>query len=374
MTMNKRQNIDNTIVADIAARIERLIIDARANVARSINLAEVITKYEIGHVIVSVVQEGEERAAYGKQLLKGVSEILTERLGDGWSVETLKRCRKFFIMYSAKEIGATVLTEALDNNLVNSVDQIQKAMTKSNKSPVLYPFTLSWSHYLVLMRIESDEERHFYEIECQKQNWSVRQLQRQYSSSLYERLALSRNKDEVMRLSHEGQTINKPDDIIKNPLTLEFLGLKPDASYSETKLENAIIDKMQHFLLELGKGFLFEARQKRFTFDEENFYVDLVFYNRLLQCYVLIDLKVGKLTHQDLGQMQMYVNYYDRYVKQDFEKPTVGILLCKEKKDALVELTLPKDSNIYAQQYALYLPDKKLLQNKLQEWLEEQEE
>lgn len=177
-----------------------------------------------------------------------------------------------------------------------------------------------------------------------------------------------------MRLSHEGQTINKPDDIIKNPLTLEFLGLKPDASYSETKLENAIIDKMQHFLLELGKGFLFEARQKRFTFEEENFYVDLVFYNRLLQCYVLIDLKVGKLTHQDLGQMQMYVNYYDRYVKQDFEKPTIGILLCKEKKDALVELTLPKDSNIYAQQYALYLPDKKLLQNKLQEWLEEQEE
>ena len=170
------------------------------------------------------------------------------------------------------------------------------------------------------------------------------------------------------------QTINKPDDIIKNPLTLEFLGLKPDASYSETKLENAIIDKMQHFLLELGKGFLFEARQKRFTFEEENFYVDLVFYNRLLQCYVLIDLKVGKLTHQDLGQMQMYVNYYDRYVKQDFEKPTIGILLCKEKKDALVELTLPKDSNIYAQQYALYLPDKKLLQNKLQEWLEEQEE
>lgn len=177
-----------------------------------------------------------------------------------------------------------------------------------------------------------------------------------------------------MRLSHEGQTINRPDDIIKNPLTLEFLGLKPDASYSETKLENAIIDKMQHFLLELGKGFLFEARQKRFTFEEENFYVDLVFYNRLLQCYVLIDLKVGKLTHQDLGQMQMYVNYYDRYVKQDFEKPTIGILLCKEKKDALVELTLPKDSNIYAQQYALYLPDKKLLQNKLQEWLEEQEE
>lgn len=224
------------------------------------------------------------------------------------------------------------------------------------------------------MRIESEAERNFYEIECKKQNWSVRQLQRQYNSSLYERLALSRDKDAVMRLAQEGQTINNPNDIIKNPLTLEFLGLKPDVSYSETKLENAIIGKMQHFLLELGKGFLFEARQRRFNFDEENFYVDLVFYNRLLQCYVLIDLKVGKLAHQDLGQMQMYVNYYDRYIKQDFEKPTIGILLCKEKKDALVELTLPKDSNIYAQQYALYLPDKQLLQAKLREWIEEQDE
>ena len=372
--MSKMQTIDNRTITEVAARIERLVTDARDNVARAVNISEVITKYEIGHVIVSVVQEGEERAAYGKQLLKGVSEVLTERLGDGWSVETLKRCRKFFMIYSAKEIGATVLTGSLDNNLVNTVDQIQKAMTKSSGSTVSYPFTLSWSHYLVLMRIESEEERCFYEIEAQKQNWSVRQLQRQYSSSLYERLALSRNKDEVIRLAQEGQTISKPDDILKNPLTLEFLGLKPDAAYSETKLENAIINKMQHFLLELGKGFLFEARQKRFTFEEENFFVDLVFYNRLLQCYVLIDLKVGKLTHQDLGQMQMYVNYYDRYVKQDFENPTVGILLCKEKKDALVELTLPKDSNIYAQQYALYLPDKKLLQTKLQEWLEEQEE
>ncbi len=237
-----------------------------------------------------------------------------------------------------------------------------------------YSFTLSWSHYLILMRIESAKERRFYEIECQKQNWSVRQLQRQYGSSLYERLALSRDKKGVMRLAKDGQTLNKPDDIIKNPLTLEFLGLKPDITYSETKLENAIIGKIQQFLLELGKGFLFEARQKRFTFEEESFYVDLVFYNRLLQCYVLIDLKVDKLAHQDLGQMQMYVNYYDRYVKQDFEKPTIGILLCKEKKDALVELTLPKNSNIYAQQYALYLPDKQLLQMKLKEWLEEQEE
>ena len=375
MVMNSMQNISDSIVINIAERIERLITDARANVARAVNLTEVITKYEIGHVIVSVVQEGKERATYGKQLLKGVSEILTERLGDGWSVDTLEKCRKFYHTYSK---SATLLRKCPDAiTFGENIDIPEKSATplrKLGKSPKTYPFTLSWSHYLILMRIESDEERRFYEIEAQKQNWSVRQLQRQYSSSLYERLALSRNKDEVMRLAQEGQTINKPVDILKNPLTLEFLGLKPDVAYSETKLENAIISKMQHFLLELGKGFLFEARQKRFTFDEDDFFVDLVFYNRLLQCYVLIDLKVGKLTHQDLGQMQMYVNYYDRYVKRDFEKPTVGILLCKEKKDALVELTLPKDSNIYAQQYALYLPDKKLLQNKLQEWLEEQEE
>lgn len=181
-------------------------------------------------------------------------------------------------------------------------------------------------------------------------------------------------RSHVTKTAQEGQTLEKPSDIIKNPITLEFLGLKPDAVYSETKLENAIISKMQQFLLELGKGFLFEARQKRFTFDEQHFYVDLVFYNRLLQCYVLIDLKIERLTHQDLGQMQMYVNYYDRHVKQDFEKPTIGILLCKEKNDALVELTLPKDANIYASAYQLYLPNKALLQAKVKEWIEEFEE
>ena len=371
--MNAGKNIDKHVIANVAERIERLITDARAHVARSVNITEVITKYEIGRIIVEIVQEGEERATYGKQLLQGVSDILTERFDDGWSVDTLKRCRKFFMVYSVKEIGATVLPQFSDSNLVNSVAQIQKSATALRKSDTAYPFTLSWSHYLVLMRIESDAERNFYEIECQKQNWSVRQLQWQYNSSLYERLALSRDKDAVMRLAQEGQTVCQPEDILKNPLTLEFLGLKPEAVYSESKLETAIIDKLQQFMLELGKGFLFEARQKRFTFDEDNYYVDLVLYNRLLQCFVLIDLKVGKLTHQDLGQMQMYVNYYDRHIKEAFEKPTIGILLCKEKKDALVELTLPKDSNIYAQQYALYLPDKNVLQAKLKEWIAEQD-
>ena len=221
------------------------------------------------------------------------------------------------------------------------------------------------------MRIENPLERNFYEVEAANGQWSKRYLQRQVASSLFERVALSRNKEEVIKLATQGLTIEKPDDIIKNPLVLEFCGLKPDESYNETKLENSLISKIQQFLMEMGKGFLFEARQKRFTFEEDNFFVDLVLYNRILQCYVLVDLKTDKLTHQDLGQMQMYVNYFDRYVKLDFEKPTIGILLCRTKNDALVELTLPKDANIYAQQYALCLPNKQLLQNKLQQWSNE---
>ena len=189
-----------------------------------------------------------------------------------------------------------------------------------------------------------------------------------------QRLALSRDKEGVLRLAREGNVVAKPEDIIKQPTVLEFLGMEEKAKYSETDLETAIINKLQKFLLELGKGYLFEARQKRFTYGEDNFYVDLVFYNRLLRCYVLIDLKVDKLTHQDIGQMQMYVNYYDRYEKLEDENPTIGILLCKEKNDALVEITLPKDANIYASEYKLYLPDKKLLQQKLKEWIEEEEQ
>ena len=198
-------------------------------------------------------------------------------------------------------------------------------------------------------------------------------MQRQYNSSLYERLALSRDKDAVMQLAKEGNVIAKPQDIVKQPTVLEFLGLEEKAEYSESDLETAIINKLQKFLLELGKGYLFEARQKRFTFNEDNYYVDLVFYNRLLRCYVLIDLKVDKLTHQDIGQMQMYVNYYDRYEKLAEENPTVGILMCKEANDALVEITLPKNANIYASQYKLYLPDKNLLQEKLRQWIAEEE-
>lgn len=365
----KTTEITDTNIDKLFDKISALIEEARQRVSTTVNIAEVYTKYNVGRYIVEDEQEGKDRAAYGKQVLEQLSRKLEERFGDGWSVETLKRCRKFYSIYSTLQIGSTVMTEfSIENlaaNLVNSVDRIQISTSEPHK------FVLSWSHYLILMRVKDANARSFYEIECAKQNWGVRWLQRQVNSSLYERLALSKDKDEVIRMATEGQVIEKPADIIKNPITLEFLGLKPEAAYSESRLEGKIISKMQQFLLELGKGFLFETRQKRFTFDEENFYVDLVFYNRLLQCYVLFDLKIDKLTHQDLGQMQMYVNYYDRYVKQEWEKPTIGILLCKEKKDALIKLTLPENANIYATEYALYLPDKKELQEKLQQWIQE---
>lgn len=339
----------------------------------------VYTYYDIGRHIVEDELQGERRATYGKSILKNLAVRLTLRYGKGWSLANLKNAKQFYLLYSkGLNTDYPIQNKKAKHCLANLENYLQQIEPDKN-TPVhnlnqIPVFTLSWSHYLVLMRMKNDNERSFYEIESQKQDWSVRQLQRQYASSLYERLALSRNKSEVMRLAKEGQTVEKPDDVIKDPLTLEFLGLKPDDSYSETRLEHAIISKMRDFLLEMGKGFLFEARQKRFTFDEEHFYVDLVFYNRLLQCYCLIDLKNDKLTHQDLGQMQMYVNYFDRYVKQDFEKPTIGILLCKKKNDALVDLTLPKDTNIYASAYELYLPDKALLQAKVKEWIEEFED
>ncbi len=238
-------------------------------------------------------------------------------------------------------------------------------MTEKSGSP---PFLLSWTHYVELLGVKDADERSFYEIESANSGWNVRELRRQKASCLYERLALSRDKAGVKRLAEKGQLITRPEDVLKEPLVLEFLGLDEKASYSESDLESALITHLEHFLLELGKGFLFEARQKRFTFDGDHFFLDLVFYNRLLRCYVLLDLKLDKLAHQDLGQMQMYVNYYDRHAKLPDENPTIGLLLCKEKKDAVVKLTLPRDANIHAREYQLYLPSKELLKAKLLEW------
>lgn len=361
--------IIETRATQLAEKIEILVTEARKKVASVANTAQVYTYYEIGRYIIEDEQGGKLRAEYGKGVLKRVSERLTERLGKGWSVDTLENARNFYNIYAKSE----PVVRKSDAPIGKSEPVVRILGTTENRNQwsLNQRFTLPWSHYQILTHVKDSDARSFYEIEAFKQQWSKRQLQRQIGSGLYERLALSRDKDEVMRLATEGQVVEKPSDIMKDPLVLEFIGLKPDASYSETDLESAIISRLQDFLLEMGKGFLFEARQKRFTFEERHFYIDLVLYNRLLQCYVLVDLKMDDLTHQDLGQMQMYVNYYDRYVKEDFEKPTIGILLCERKNDALVELTLPKDTNIYAQQYALCLPDKALLQQKLREWITE---
>ncbi len=348
-------------IDDLSRNSIELIQYARSIAARQVNLVQLLTFYSIGRWIVEEQQQGESRAKYGQQIIQRLSSALTDRFGKGFSKDTLKNARKFYLTYKDR-ISETMF----------SLFAVEKSETVFSFFEESIPFTLSWSHYLQLMRIKDENERRFYEIEATEGAWSVRMLQRQYSSSLYERLALSREKSEVMKLATEGNVIIKPSDIIKQPTVLEFLGLEEKESFSETDLETSLINKLQQFLLELGKGYLFEARQKRFTFNEDNYYVDLVFYNRLLRCYVLIDLKIDKLTHQDLGQMQMYVNYYDRYQKLPDENPTVGILLCKEKDEALVEITLPENSNIFASEYELYLPDKMMLQNKLNQWIEEE--
>lgn len=338
-----------------------LIRYARKYASNQINYTQLMTYYGLGYWIVEEQQSGEQRAGYGKKVIQTLSDALNAEFGKGFSVDTLENARKFYLNYQGR------ISETLFRKFIK-----EKSDTLFRISGEDVPFTLSWSHYLQLMRIRNLDERRFYEIEATKSAWSLRTLQRQYNSSLYERLALSRDKDGVMRLAQEGNVIEKPADIVKQPTVLEFLGLEESEKFSETNLESAIIDKLQKFLLELGKGYLFEARQKRFSYDEENFYVDLVFYNRLLRCYVLIDLKIDKLTHQDLGQMQMYVNYYDRYQKLPDENPTIGILLCREKNDTVVRMTLPENSNIFAAEYSLYLPNKKLLQKKLEEWITEE--
>ncbi|MDY0282173.1 MAG: PDDEXK nuclease domain-containing protein [Salinivirgaceae bacterium] len=343
----------------------------------------------IGWYIVEFEQSGEDRAAYGAATLKSLAASLKPRLGRGFSVDSLEQMRRFYLSYPSlaepwmisgtlsRIFAPTQISETASRISLSSSKQQTLATQKVSAAwPGATPevlmawvrrFTLGWSHYVELLTLDDTAERRFYEIEAAANQWTVRELQRQIASSLYQRLALSRDKDEIRRLAAEGQVVEKAADLIKNPLVLEFLGLEDRPHYSEEDLESAIIDQLETFLLELGKGFLFEARQKRFTFDNDHFRVDLVFYNRLLRCYVLIDLKRDKLTHQDLGQMQMYVNYFDRHVKLPEELPTVGIVLCHRKNDALVELTLPQAANIFASKYQLYLPSKEELKARLEQ-------
>lgn len=323
-------HIDNTFIEEI----RQLLRQARQGVLHQVNTIMVKTYFEIGRRIVEQEQNGQDQAVYGSYLLETLSLTLSKEFGKGFSKRNLELIRKFYLTY------------------------------RIAKSPISQ--SLSWTHYLHLMRIDDESERSFYELETASNNWSVRELSRQIDSALYQRLALSTDKEKVKLLSQKGHLLERASDAIKDPYILEFVGLPVHSSYSETELEQALIDKLEHFLLELGKGFTFVGRQVRFTFDEENFRVDLVFYNRLLRCFVLIDLKIGKLKHQDLGQMQMYVNYYDRFVKTEDENLTIGIILCKDKKDTLVEITLPKDnSQIFASRYQTVLPSKEELKQLL---------
>jgi predicted nuclease of restriction endonuclease-like (RecB) superfamily len=347
-------------------RAEKLITNALNSIVSAVNYERVRVNFELGKMIFETEQHGLNRAKYGSHTIRELSKFLSSKFGRGYSETSLKKFRKFYIIYS------NGIRPIESDELANRIRPIESDEFGQKNQPLQIPqFVLGWSHYELLMRIDNVDERKFYEIECLNNGWRFDEFVRQYNSSLYERLALSRDKQGIKDLSEHGHIISNPQDLLKETSVLEFLGLEENPKYSENDLEAAIIDHLQQFLLELGHGFLFEARQKRFSFDEDNFFVDLVFYNRLLQCYVLIDLKIGKLTHQDLGQMQMYVNYFDRYVRKDFESPTIGILLCKDKKDSLVELTLPKESNVYASKYQLTLPSKELLQQKLEEWTEE---
>lgn len=327
-------------------RVLEVLKNARKQAKIALNISMVYSYYEVGRLIVEEEQKGEQRAEYGKAILRQLSKNLTKSLGKGFSVENLKLMRRFYVVYSQDQIG-------------------QKMSTQFESLPVTKEgrkFFLSFSHYVSLMRMPSIDERHFYEIEAARNGWGVKELGRQYDSALYERLVLSRDKAGVERLSTEGQIIEKPEDLLKDPYVLEFTGLPELAKYSETDLETKIIDHLQEFLLELGRGFTFVGRQVRFTFEDEHYRVDLVFFNRLLRCFVLFDLKIGRLKHQDIGQMQMYVNYYDRKMKLEDENPTMGVLLCKNKNDAVVEMTLPEDnSQIFASKYLTVLPSKEEL-------------
>lgn len=321
--MNEIINTEN-----LYKNILNLLKNSREQVLRTVNSAMVKTYFEIGRLIVEDEQKGFERAEYGKKTLKNLSVRLTKEFGKGFSQRNLEQMRQFYLVYS---ISQTVSAE----------------------------FKLSWSHYLVLMRMENLNERNFYEIEAINNNWSLRELKRQFDSALYERLILSKEKEKVKELALKGQIIEKPSDVVKDPYILEFLGLEEKPNYSENDLETEIINKLEMFLLELGKGFTFVGRQVKFTFDEKHFRVDLVFYNRILRCFVLIDLKIGEVTHQDIGQMQMYVNYYDRVVKLPEENKTIGIIICHEKNDTLVRMTLPEDNKqIFASKYEMVLPSK----------------
>jgi len=314
--------INNVLKDDI----EKLILTAQQKAIKAVDFQRVVLYWQIGEKIFNEIQNQKTRANYGKKLIKTLSNELEPKFGSGYSYRQLYLFLQFYKVFP----------------IVNT----------------LYS-QLSWSHYKLLIRIDDKDKREFYIAEAIKNLWSVREFERQINSQLFERLLLSNDKKSVLEVAKQQKLPQNPKEIIKDPFVLEFLGLERKATYYEKDLESAIIENLQTFLLELGNGFTFVARQKRLHIDGDDFFVDLVFYNRLLQCFVIFEIKTHKLTHQDLGQLQMYVNYFDRTIKEDFENPTIGVLLCSDKNDMVVEYSLPKDNKtILASKYELYLPSK----------------
>ncbi|MDQ2087210.1 PDDEXK nuclease domain-containing protein [Herbivorax sp. ANBcel31] len=322
-----------TLNKDIYEDIKRILEKTRAKAYSAVNFAMVEAYWNIGKLIVEK-QGGDQRADYGSNLLKKLSKKLSEEFGKGYTVTNLSYMRQFYLSFPNYH--------ALRDNL-------------------------SWTHYRNLLKVENEKARQFYLEECSKANWSTRQLERQINSFFYERLLSSKNKEPVRNeilLLEKGKI---PEDIIRDPYVLEFLGLEHTTSLFEKDLEQALIDHLQKFLLELGRGFSFVARQKRITFDGRHFFIDLVFYNYILKCFVLIDLKIGDLTHQDLGQMQMYVNYYTREMKNEGDNPPIGIVMCADKSDSIVKYTLSEENNqIFASKYKLYLPTEDELRREIE--------
>jgi predicted nuclease of restriction endonuclease-like (RecB) superfamily len=342
-------------------RVAAILDEARGRVARTVNTAMVHAYWLVGREIVEVEQQGKGRAEYGDESLKRLAARLTKRFGKGFNLTGLKRMRQF---YRAFPRGSSLSAElggpqkgAAAGHLSETGEKDASVRDLAMLSGPLFPASLSWTHYRLLLAIPKPEARSFYEIEAAREGWSVRELERQVAALLFERLAQSRTPDQVLALARQGQQVVAPADVLKDPFVLEFLDLKESPTAQERDLEQAIIDRLEDFLLELGKGFCFVARQKRLTLEGDHFYVDLVFYNRLLRSFVLIDLKLGKLTHQDLGQMQMYVNFFDRFQRAEHEAKTIGMVLCSDKNDAMVKITLPEDNEqIVAARYQMYLP------------------
>ena len=356
---------------DLIERVISILEQARSNVMRAVNSNMVIAYWLIGREIVEELQRGEDRAEYGKQLIKQLALQLKPKYKRGFSITNLRYFRTFYAVYSdripeIRQIGSGELSEVeLPYSQAGVLNEMTLAVTTSRIIRGFSP-NLGWSHYQVLMGVENLNERLFYEIEAEKDGWDVKHLERQTHTFLFARLLKSRDKAAVMELSREGNILKSPSDAIKNPYILDFLGLPDADALHETKVERAIITNMQAFLLELGKGFAFVGRQKKMQFDADYFYIDLVFYNCILKCYLLIDLKIGALTHQDVGQMDSYVRMFDEKYLNDGDNPTIGLILCAKKNATIAKYSVLNESKqLFASKYMLYLPTEEELQREL---------